>query len=252
VGQGTIHDFNDAGQIVGTIFSNGQTQSFLGTPGGIPGTYSLTIFQPPGGFTSFAMGINNHGQIVGNVADSPLPVTRGYLRQPDGTFVNLSGLGTVQGINDSGTITGNDPGPYIGTPTSVPGRYTVSHFSPGIVASFAEGINNRDEIVGRAFDDPRIPSFNGFLRKPDGTVTKSQQPSTSFQDINDAGQIVGQVPFGGRLQGLVITEAEFGVVIPEPCSALLLATGLAGVGLESVRRRLKSKSHVLYLNPSPS
>lgn len=94
----------------------------------------MTTFQPFGGTFSEAAGLNDRGQIVGNVALGPSSLTQPYLRQPDGTFVLTNVVGSVQGINNAGTIAGNtnSGGGFIGSATSIPGQYTISPFRAAV------------------------------------------------------------------------------------------------------------------------
>lgn len=225
LGGGGAVNFNDRGQFVGGIAINGRTQSFVANPTSVSGVYAPTIFEPPNAYFSTASGINNAGQIVGNVAFSPLSsAMEGYLRQSDGTIIILPGLGRIEGINDAGMIVGNSNGPYVATPSAIAGQYRVVQFQAGAVVSQVNGINNRGEVVGRAFDDPRISSYTGFLRKPDGTILKDLRMGSDFADVNDAGLIVGNIGADGRLQGLLMTESEL-TAIPEPATDVLFLTG---------------------------
>lgn len=219
----TIGAISDAGQIVGRLNS----QSFIGSPTSAPGIYSVTTFQPFGANFSEATGLNEHGQIVGNVALGPSSFTVPYIRQPDGTVQIININGNVQGINNAGTIAGNrfEGGGFIGTATTVPGQYTITPFQAGAVSSFVTGMNNRGDVVGFAFDNPQISTTHGFLREVDGTIRKSDILNSRFDGINDSGLIVGQLPTGGRLQGFLISAADLPQPIPEPTSIQLILIG---------------------------
>ena len=221
---GPIHDINDAGQIVGALVG----QSFVGTPTSTPGVYSVTTFRPFGAGFSEATGVNDRGQIVGNVALGPSSVTQPYLRQPDGTVVLINTGGSVQGINDAGTIAGNNSGGgFIGAATSIPGQYTLTPFEAGVVSSFVTGINNRGDVAGYAFDNPQISFYHGFVRQADGAIRKSDILNSRFEGINDAGIIVGQLSEAGRLQGFLASANDLPLPVPEPASMQFILIGIA-------------------------
>jgi hypothetical protein len=92
---------NGLGDIAGYCGS----QSFLRSSAG-----SFTTFGDPdatGG--TFAFGINDSDQIAGYFLNNGNPV--GFLRNPDGSFINFdlpgSQYGAASGINDSGQVAGN-------------------------------------------------------------------------------------------------------------------------------------------------
>ncbi len=91
-----LTDMNSGGEIVGAID--------VGNVGGVIGvTHSLilstdgtfTVFDPPGAVSSFAEGINDSGEIVGEYRDAAL-VRHGYLRAADGTFTSFDDPNAAQ------------------------------------------------------------------------------------------------------------------------------------------------------------
>lgn len=119
-GEGTyLVDMNSSGEVVGAIG--------VGTVGGVDGvTHSLilstdgtfTVFDPPAAVSSFAEGINDSGEVVGEYRDASL-VRHGYLRATDGTFTSFDDPSAAQApapdtnfgtdprrINASGAVTG--------------------------------------------------------------------------------------------------------------------------------------------------
>jgi uncharacterized membrane protein len=75
---------------------------------------------------------------------------------------------------------------------------------PGAQATLAAGINDRGQIAGTYYDPgfilgggpPPSSTVHGFVREPNGTITRIDLPSpfdgTGGTDINDRGQLVGQ------------------------------------------------------------
>jgi hypothetical protein len=138
--------------------------------GKIPlGQQPIITFDAPGAGTghfegTYALAINQGGTIAGYYFDSN-PVTHGFVRAPDGTFVapiDAPGGGT---------------GPYQGT--------------------FVLGFNSGNAITGFVRDSSDV--FHGYLRAPDGTFTTYDVPGAGtgqFQgtipsDINATGEIAG-------------------------------------------------------------
>ena len=120
-------------------------------------------------------------------------------------------------INDCGTVTGEyqDAAGFHGFIRSEEGTFT-SFELPGPLAlqSIGQlGINNRGEIVGQ-FNDEQ--GSHGFLRHADGSVTTidiDSSPSTSANDVNDAGTVVGNfIDQDGNLKAFIATH------IPRACS----------------------------------
>jgi hypothetical protein len=157
-------------------------------------TESFGLLQDyPGSTTSFPLGINNSGQIVGNYTDSA-GVYHGYVLF-DGNFtaINVPFQGAVdtepQAINDEGDIVGdwgvegNQGFELIG------GVYTVIQ-TPWSDDTFAFGMNDMGDVVGAY---PANDTDYGF-ELSGGVYTSIQVPgsfSTAATAINNSGEIVG-------------------------------------------------------------
>jgi probable HAF family extracellular repeat protein len=156
---------NDNGQIVGQYTDAGGTDhGFLFSSG------AFTPIDVPGAQATSANDINNAGLIVGFFTDAE-GNNRSYLRNLDGGFIFIDAPGATDtfvegGINNLGDIVGDFDSPT-GTHGFLlsGGIFTIIDV-PGAKASFAIGINDRDEIVG-AFDPsgPSAPRL-GFLAMP--------------------------------------------------------------------------------------
>jgi probable HAF family extracellular repeat protein len=111
----------------------------------------FTSLDMPGARATSAQGINNRGQIVGYYEEQD--GLHGFLYdQGVFTFLDVPLLGVPSntvafGINDRGQIVGS----YIGVSTQHGFVYDAGVFTPlvapGASQSFANGINNRGEIV---------------------------------------------------------------------------------------------------------
>jgi probable HAF family extracellular repeat protein len=165
-------------------------------------SYAYTAIDVPGAFYTFAAGINNAGQIVGEYIDDR--GTHGFMLT-EGRFTTLDAPGATftqaWRINDSGQIVGE----YIGTNTQGKGfllsggAYTAI-LPPGAASAVAYGINNAGQIVG-GYATILLGGGNAFLQSG-GNYTALQPPGTFASiafAINDAGHIVGGSSAGAFL-----------------------------------------------------
>lgn len=146
------YELNDAGQIIGEVFTSlGTTHAVLWQPVS-PGASSYAVIDlgTLGGNRSVATDINAHGQIVG-VSRLASSVDRAFRWTPDspndlhGTMADLGALSSTSvasGINDDGLIVGDSDG--------LPVVWSSAGISPLPVSVFghARAINNRGTIVG--------------------------------------------------------------------------------------------------------
>jgi probable HAF family extracellular repeat protein len=247
-------DLNEQGEVVGivtapphsaihaSLFRNGAFQD-LGTLGG---------------FSSYAHGINDRGDIVGR-SETPDLRTAPFLYR-DGQMIELSPTGTRYGIahaiNNSGVIVGvSDFGRPILPHAFVYKDGQMIDLTPEPERDFrssgATDINERGEIVG---------SYQVFVTGPDG-VSRSEFHPFLYRDgrlidilsllppghgwqfaapsaINDRGQILVNVQRDGFYhRGFLLTP------VPEPGVVTLLLSALfmgTGVGIRWRRRRRSS------------
>ncbi len=183
---------NDKGQIVGTYQSNGVIEGFIDTSG------EFTNIQVPGETSTFAYGINNSGQAVGDFIRTD-GNSHGFL-YTGGVLTTIDAPGAQQtfavGINDTGQIVGS----YFGADLIshgllyVDGHFTTIDDPSGVRGTFIHGINDRSQIVGYFWDRQNIR--HGFL-DTDGHFTTLDAPcaeplcDTLAFGINDSGEVVG-------------------------------------------------------------
>ena len=157
-----MYDINNAGQVAGYCINSASSyQAFVGSPAG-----SVAIPFPAGWATiSYAYGINNSGQVVGQ--GNNMGVAEAFVGTPAGSqAIPLpSGWGSTAGyaINDSGQFTGsayNAPGPgpsqaFIGTTSGS----TAIPLPSGWSSAFGYGSIMRARLPGTAItQDSHRPS----------------------------------------------------------------------------------------------
>ena len=96
------------------------------------------------------------------------------------------------------------------------------------------GINDTGEIVGTSNEGSFLDTVSGFI-----PINVPGSISTFVSGINDSGEIVGAFVDSSstpREHGFIATPHI--TSIPEPASFLLIASGLAGIIILIVRRRM--------------
>ncbi len=152
-------DINNVGQIVGWYVTTTGVLSYLYEVSG--GSFATISLGPP----TYALGINDSGQIVG-VVDGVNSGSMGFLRTSSGTvgtFISGEIFTVATGINNSGVIVGYDE--YAGQGTTaftctsngaIPPVFTITWLSfPNTISIFPEttyltpqAINDSGQIVG--------------------------------------------------------------------------------------------------------
>ena len=147
-----LRGINNLGEVAGTysiVDLDADEFGFIIPRRGPPISFKLP---DPAATSIVAGGINDLGQLVGYYTDASSTQV-GFLRQPNGQFVNVIFPGAVStlvyGINDCGIVVGlYDDGStahgFFGRPGNL-----HSFDVPGAGATFAQGINNEGRIVGR-------------------------------------------------------------------------------------------------------
>jgi probable HAF family extracellular repeat protein len=205
----------------------------------------------PGDSSSYAYGINNSGEVVGDSNSSDAEHAFLYA---DGT---MQSIGTLPGDTNSYAYGINNPGQVIGTSfaanpdltsafiyDSSTGQMTALGYLPGSTSTGdqrPEGINDSGEVVGYdllssgggafLYSDGSMYNLNDLLINGSGNGWDLQYAT----GINDSGDIVGYGTFDGVSEGFILT-----FVTPEPnarmlCLALVLL--IAGVHRARLRKR---------------
>lgn len=189
---------NASGTIVGGYAdAGGAYHSFLRLKNG-----ALTEFDPPGGITSTAYGINDAGEIGGDYYSSGW---HGYIRAADGTFTSFDPPGsppfTFAGfINAAGEVEGDyeDSSQVFHGFVREPDGSFVLYDAPdagtqaGGGTGGQGGINKDGTVAGAYFGTDNNP--HGYTRAKDGTFTEFDAPgsiATYPFGINDSGVTTG-------------------------------------------------------------
>ena len=158
--------------------------------------YSFTTIDPAGSSATFAQGINNSGQIVGNFNDAQ-NVSHGFLRSSAGTYTTFDYPGATgtyaADINSAGQIIGTYTDSAFNTHSYLLSGGTFSPLIyPGSVQTLAYGINTAGQVVGGYVDSGQ--NRHGFLLNG-GVYSTVDVPGAADNvgafGINAAGHIVG-------------------------------------------------------------
>jgi hypothetical protein len=200
---------NNSGEIVGMYLTDsGVYYGFLRTPDG-----KVTSFTAPGADTTpkdfngtYPMSINSWGAVTG-VYQSTTEVLQGFIREPDGTYIQVddpcAGTSAYQGtwpttINDWGEVAGfyydTENGVH-GFVRSRNGEYKTlddSNATGGTMVALEQGLNSSGAVAGWYYSG----EFQyGFVRQPDG-VFQTIEPSSSAPYT-----YVGGINCGGATTG---------------------------------------------------
>ncbi len=219
---------NDSNQVVGLYYDPGMGNShgFLMSGG------TFTSLDVPGATSTFALGINNSGLIVGGYAVNG-QVVHGFLLS-GGAFTTVDVPGAINteldGINNSNHVAGtyaNSAGVHAFLLKS--GVITTID-APGSNNTSTNSLNNSDQIVG-IYTLTGQTNSHGFLYT-DGNFKSVDFPgavSTFINSVSDAGVLAGNHSGADQVKhGFVETNGPFAYVgnatFPGCCTLTVLDT----------------------------
>jgi hypothetical protein len=204
----SIFGVNNAGDFVGAAGYNGPNQGFVNIGG------TVTEFYGSGTDNTYALGINNNDEVVGQFFDSSNN-SHCFDRSSTGTITEIVYPGAVQtactSINDSGVIVGwyeNSSNQFYSF-TDNAGVFTSLDFIS------IDGINNAGTMVGY-YLGPGAPGGEayGYLASPHAmksfsTITIPKSQSTSIIGVNNSNVLVGQYTNGsGQTHGMMLSGGK--------------------------------------------
>ena len=186
--------------------------------------YRFDIIQYPGASITTPTDINNHGHVVGIVQG--LGKNMGFVKEGSNfRLIDVPGAGPLNGsiatgINDTGVIVGTftTEGTDFRSHGFILSDQTLTSFDvPDSSTTQLGGINNLGQISGRYFPAPGLVIARGFVKEGESytyfSFPDAQSPAgTSPSDINDAGQIVGEVLTGTGFEGFLFESNTFRIV----------------------------------------
>jgi probable HAF family extracellular repeat protein len=249
---------NNLGQVAGTSSTaTGERHAFLWTPG--QGMRDLGTLG--GGSSSTARGVNDQGQVVGEVTLPPVgplrPAKHAFLWTPGQGMQDLGTLGSLGStiafdINNAGQVVGRafSADQVVSPPTDpelfsraflwAPGQGMRDLGDLGGGHSIAYAINDAGQVVGRSWLATVIPEYGipyrAFLWTSDdgmrnlGSLETGPSASAGY-GINEAGQVVGMTDAGpyflgnGPLQAFLWTAAD-GMEAITPTTGIHWARGI--------------------------
>lgn len=181
-----------------SIATAGAALLALGTAGSANAVslYSITDLGTLGGLETYAYGINNAGQVVGQSSINGNGQSRAFLWE-NGAISELANLGnnsfsSARDINDKGQVVGNSSqGVFVWENGNV--TYLDKY------ATSVRAINDVGQVVGGGTDDDDDLPYEQSFFWENGTLTPIRIGRDSFSyDINNLGQVVGSAGPGQR------------------------------------------------------
>jgi probable HAF family extracellular repeat protein len=221
-----IRGLNNLGQIVGSYTLGGRQYSFIKNGE----TYKTLDIS---GTNHFAWGINDNGQVVGQVVANNTWL--GYIYDTtSSSYTDIKvpwSWGTaVYGINDAGQICGyyNNNGRQLGFMHDLNTKEWIYLDKAGATSTWAFGINDARTIVGDYIKDGHNYGYTY-----DGTFLDLNVPgfqNTRPVGINDHGDIVGRCwNDGGTIHGFVYRDGKF-ETLDMPGAEIVRVIGINNAG----------------------
>jgi len=220
----SLRNINESGKVVGWYNLDGEGFGFNETYGFLYDGASYISVAFPGPFSGFSLetsmnGINNNDTVVGGYW---VGGTRGFIYK-DGVVTTYDS-GYFEDINDNDVIVAQDVDAFWSW-LVINGVEVQFNGSEDVYEIFASGINNDGYVVGDLLDK----DFSTYNFIYDGNQFNRVDLPGGLLDINDSGQIVGNVFSNGTGYGYIATPVN-GRAVPEPSLFLLFGLAVAGIG----------------------
>lgn len=205
---------NDSGQVAGNSSTAGgtETHAFLWTPTTPNGTSgTMHDLGTLGGTLSYALSINDSGQLAGHSETTGNTGRHAFLWTPStpnaatGTMIDLGTLGGTPGTYQYGSF-----------------AYAIN--SSGQVAGFSYTTGDFDQHAFLYTSSGGMADLNSLIDPLSGWKLNVARA------INDAGQIAGVGYINGQVRAYLLSP------VPEPSTLALLALGLPLLGWRNSRR----------------
>jgi uncharacterized membrane protein len=207
---------NDRGDVTGAATYHNFQRSYVLFANG---TFSPLVANPAANYGSVNFtGINNERTTCGWYLASDS--YHGFL-YADGTFTDIvvdSSPTNVAKVNDAGNFCGSiQPEEAFVSINGVVTLFTV----PGADATYANGINNLNQVVGDYWVDGHV---HGFRRDADGTlnlpIDAPDSTDTYLYAINDNGLMVGQALDGHGYHGILFRSPRESALYDYPGASI--------------------------------
>jgi len=219
----SVAAINDWGQITGEVrISDSVSHAYLASANG-----NFKDLGTIGASNSSGFGINNFGQVIGNLSQEYIP-SGSFITGPNGQgmtiFATDDGAATtsirLSGINDSGMVTGG----YFNEDGS--GKSFVADSNGSIIRVVSQSestagpsaINNSGQVAGNFISsDGRTPKVHAFITNSDGSIRDLSNPGekhytrSEANDINNSGQVAGTLSMGNYRWSQAFITGDDGV-----------------------------------------
>jgi uncharacterized membrane protein len=220
---------------INPLNEHGQVATYTNNRAAVWHNGQFTLLGVNGGTASYGNGINNLGDVAGNIWHNSATRTEPFIIHNSSVSILDYPKGYLQGsadgVNDTGLIVGN----LSDQETELDARgiiwaantheYTVIEPLAGYRSSWITGLSNSGVVVGVCTDrtSAAVPEFGGFIwvngvASSLNSLVTNAPPDLSYRprDINANGVIVGTLGYSGAF---VLTP------VPEADAKIAIATG---------------------------
>jgi uncharacterized membrane protein len=244
-----IETINNDGAVAGYFVSGGNTHAFVLQNG------TATQLDVPGAATTYAYGMNDHGDIAGSYVDTN-GVTHAYLYS-GGSFTEWDAPGasrtTFQDVDNSGNVVGNwsDGGTnhaFLWTAGTISETFSY----PGAILTSVQGMNNQGDVAGVYCEDTWCPGWLRYLGSVIdlGTMGFPGALQVTAEDISSTEVVGWVIDAGGGRHGFAATVDDSWTV-DVPGAFRTYVYGLNDLGVLAGTYRVESNYYGFVATPVP-